>query len=276
MKVFSLKKGILSFVLWIVAIFHIYPIFLVLISALKSKEELGLNPIGLPQNITLKNFFTAFDTMNYFKSFTNNIIILVSTIVVLTLFSTMAAYAIARNSKKKFYSGIYVFFMSGIIVPFQLTMIPLYKLMVNLTFINTFHGVVLVYLAILSPISIFIYSGFVRTVPYELEEAAYIDGCGLLKRYYYVVLPLLKPAMATVIVLNSFSIWNDFLMPTLFLNKRSMKTLVVQLYSFVGQYFNDWSLIFASIFIIVYPMMIIYVFAQKYIIQGITAGAIKG
>jgi raffinose/stachyose/melibiose transport system permease protein len=270
------KLSLVSILIWILAILYIYPIILVLISSLKSKAELYTNIIGLPKILYLDNFIIAFNKMNYFRSLSNNILILVIALVALTFITTMTGYAISRNMKKKLYVFLYSFFLSGIIIPFQMIMIPLYKFMSVLDLINTYHGVIMVYMATLTPISVFIYTGFIKTVPYELEEAAYIDGCGLFKRYYFIVLPLLKPAIATVVILNSFAIWNDFLMPTLFLNRTNMKTLIVSLYSFIGQYYNDWSLIFSSIFIIIYPILILYIFAQKYIIDGITAGAVKG
>lgn len=270
------RSIILSVIIWLIALVYIYPIILILISSLKTKSELYTNIIGLPEKIYFGNYIVAFGKMNYFRSLFNNVFILLVTLLLLTLVSTMSAYAIGRNSNRKLYKFLYLFFMSGMVVPFQMIMIPLYKTMYSNGLINTYHGIILVYMAILSPISIFIYSGFIKTIPYELEEAATIDGCGVFRRYFNIVLPLLKPAIATVVTLNSFSIWNDFLMPTLFLSKREMKTLIVSLYSFVGQYFNDWSLIFASIFIIVYPILFIYLFAQKYIIKGITAGAVKG
>jgi raffinose/stachyose/melibiose transport system permease protein len=148
--------------------------------------------------------------------------------------------------------------------------------MLALRLINTYPGLVLVYVALQTPFALFLFTGFIRSVPVELEEAAVIDGCGLYGVFARIVFPLLRPAIATMSVLVSFVIWNDFLQPMLFLTSRDRKTLVVQLFSFVGQYFNDWSPIFAAICLIVYPILILYVVAQKSIIRGMTAGALKG
>jgi raffinose/stachyose/melibiose transport system permease protein len=262
-------------VLWILAVVYIYPVVLVMLSALKTKAELAVNPFGLPSRITFEHFTTAFQTMHFFKSVFNSLIITGISVFILVFIASAAAYAIIRRNNR-FYNGLYLFFLAGLIVPFQMTMIPLYKLMVNLEFINSYHGIILVYLALTAPFSIFILSGFVRGVPRELEEAAKMDGCGLYRTFFSIVMPLMKPALATVAILNTFHIWNDFLMPMLFLPSTGMKTLTVQLFSFVGQYFNDWSPIFAGIFLIVYPLVIVYVFAQRFIIKGITAGAVKG
>jgi raffinose/stachyose/melibiose transport system permease protein len=189
--------------------------------------------------------------------------------------ASAAAYAIIRRNNG-FYNALYLLFLAGMIVPFQMTMIPLYKTMVKFEFINTYYGMIFVYLGLTASFSIFVLSGFVRGVPKELEEAAKIDGCGMYRTFFSIVMPLMRSAIVTVAILNTFNIWNDFLMPMLFLPKQEMKTLTVQLFSFVGQYFNDWSPIFSGIFLIVYPLIIIYAFAQRFIIKGITAGAVKG
>ena len=126
-----------------------------------------------------------------------------------------------------------------------------------------------------SILSVFLFTGFIRSVPLELEEAASIDGCGLYRTFYQIVMPLLKPSIATIAVLNIFNIWNDFLQPMMFITSRSKNTLVIQIYQFVGEYTNNWPLIFASICMIVVPVLIIFICAQKYVIGGITAGAVK-
>lgn len=274
-KISSLKEKILPLVLWIAALIHVYPIILILFSAVKSKKELAVNPIGIPIKITLEHFFQAFKTMNYLRSVYNTVIIAFFSVAILVVLASMAAYAVVRKNNR-FYNSIYLFFIAGLIVPFQMIMIPLYKLMLNFHFMNTYHGMIFLYLAMLSPFSVFILTGFIRAIPKELEEAALIDGCGIYKTFFLIVSPLLKPAITTVAVLNVFNIWNDFIMPLLFLQKRSKMTLTVQLSSFQGLYFNNWSLIFAGVCMIVFPMLIIYLIAQKNIIEGITAGAVKG
>ncbi|MBP3468316.1 MAG: carbohydrate ABC transporter permease, partial [Lachnospiraceae bacterium] len=137
-------------------------------------------------------------------------------------------------------------------------------------------GVVFVYLGSLAPMAVFILTGFIKTVPRELEEAAYLDGAGIYRTYFTIVLPLLKSALVTVAITNALSIWNDFLMPMMFLQDRDKLTLTVMLSNFRGMYFNDWSMIFAGVCLIVLPMLIIYLFAQRYIVDGITGGAVKG
>lgn len=274
----KLKKKsskILSVLLWLVAIIHIYPVLLVLMSSVKSKHELAANPFGIPTEITFQYFKQAFKTMHYTRSFLNTVIIAGFSVTILLLIASMVAYAVARK-ENKFYNFIYMFFLAGLIVPFQMTMIPLYKIMLATKLISTFQGMVFFYLSFLAPFSVFLLTGFIKTVPRELEEAAYIDGCGLYRNFFNIVLPLLRPALSTVAVLNLFSIWNDFLPPMLYLQKSASMTLTVQLNSFRGMYVNDWSLIFTGVCMIVAPMLVIYIFAQRFIISGITAGAVKG
>lgn len=261
--------------LWAIALLHVYPLILILFSALKSKSELAYFPFSPPKDITFEHFATAFETMHYFRSLFNTVLITVLSVGLITLIASAAGYAIARRGGR-FYNGLYLFFLAGMIVPFQMTMIPLYKLVIKLNLINSYTGVTSVYLSLLIPFSLFFYTGFVKNVPRELEEAALIDGAGMLKTFLHIVFPLLKPATATVTVLNAFIVWNDFLLPLLFLPSGNKMTLVVQLFNFVGQYFNNWSPIFAAIMLIVYPMLIMYLFSQRFMIKGITAGATKG
>jgi raffinose/stachyose/melibiose transport system permease protein len=268
-------NALIQAILWVVAAIHAYPILLVLLSSLKSTEELGRNPAGLPRSVTLEFFRNAFQSLHYFRSLFNTVLIAAVSVTLLVIVASSAAYVITRRANG-FYNKLYVFFMAGLIVPFQMTMLPLYKLIRSLGLMSTYRGIICIYLAMLAPFSIFLFAGFIKTVPVELEESAKIDGCGLYRSFLIIVFPLLRPAIATVAVLDMISIWNDFLMPMLFLQKNQVKTLIVQVSSFFGQYFSDWSSIFASICLIVYPMILIYLLTQKVIIKGITSGAVKG
>lgn len=278
MKRLTMKKtafkisGILCWILFFPV--FLYPIYIILSSALKTKSELALNPSGIPVEPTLNNFMQAFSKMNYLRSTANTIFVVVIVVGITLIMSSMAAYAIARKGKS--YNWIYFLFLSGLMIPFQLRMIPLYKMLVNMKLVNSLWGIILVYLGSQAPMTIFLLSGFVKTIPRELEEAAYIDGAGMYRTFFSVVLPLLKSSLTTVGVLCAFTVWNDFLMPMLFLQKRDSLTITVTLSQFQGLYSSDWSMIFAGVCLIVLPMLIIYLFAQKFIISGITAGAVKG
>ncbi|MBW5448560.1 ABC transporter permease subunit [Cohnella sp. CFH 77786] len=261
--------------LWILTALHIYPILLVLLSSVRTKADLAASPFGLPKQLTFEYFATAFQTMHYLRSLFNTGLIACLSVGLCVVMAAMAAYAIVRRNNR-FYRAMYILFLAGIIIPFQMTMIPLYKVLQTFELINTFQGVIFIYIGSLAPFSVFLLCGFVKGVPRELEEAALIDGCGRYRTFFRIVLPLLKPAVTTVSVLNVFYVWNDFLLPMLYLSDSKKMTITVQLASFQGLYFNDWSLIFAGVCMIVLPMLIIYLIAQRFIISGITAGAVKG
>jgi raffinose/stachyose/melibiose transport system permease protein len=271
-NIFHIPKVI---VLWVMAIIYTLPILYLFISTFKTKSELYTNPFGLPKHFTFENFILAIKETNYVRSISNSGYIVAVTVFFIVLISSAAAYAITRKNNT-FYNWLYIFFLAGMIVPFQMTMLPLYKVMLALHLMNKLNGAVCVYLGITSPFCIFLFSGFIKNIPRELEEAAYIDGCGIFFTFIRVVFPLLKPVIATVAVLESFNVWNDFMMPLLFLSDPNKRTIVVQLFAFTGQYESSWNMILASIFLILCPVLIFYIFAQKYIISGITAGAVKG
>lgn len=253
---------------------HLYPILLIFISAVKTKAEMAANPFGFPKEITWEYFIKAADKMQYGQSVWNSALIVVVVVGILLLTSSMAAYAISRRGG--IYNIFYFIFLVGMLVPFQMIMIPLYKYLMNFHMINKLSGVMCVYLATLAPFSVFLLTGFIKSVPKELEESAYLDGAGCYRAFFAIIFPLLRPSLATVAVLNAFTIWNDYLMPMLYLQSKDKLTLTVTLANFQGMYFNDWSMIFAGVCLIVLPILILYLLAQKYIIGGMTAGAVKG
>ena len=272
------KRGrvLLGIALWCLAFVHIYPLALILISALKHPESMYDNPGGLPKVITLENFRLVINRMHYGRSLFNTFLITFFSVFFTVILTAMAAYAIQRQWKHKMFRGLYLLFMAGLIVPFQMTMIPLFKMMSLFRLFNTYQGMVLVNIALGAPFSTFVFTGFVSGIPKELEEAAYVDGAGIYRTFFQIVLPVMKPAAATVVIINSFNFWNDFLPPMLFLTKTQMQTLVPRLASYIGEYSTNWSAIFAGVFLIVYPVLILYILMQKYIIKGMTAGAVKG
>lgn len=267
----KILTGILSVMLLAV---YVYPIILVFCSSLKTKKEMAVNPSGLPKNITFDYFKKAYESMNYLQTIGNTLFIAVLAVSLILLFASMAAYAIARKGKK--YNWMYFLFLAGMMVPFQMRMTPLYKMVLKMGLMNKLIGVVFIYMSSLAPMAVFILTGFIKSVPKELEEAAYLDGAGIYRTYFTIVLPLLKSALVTVAITNALAIWNDFLMPMMFLQDRNKLTLTVMLSNFQGMYFNDWSMIFAGVCLIVLPMLIIYLFAQRFIVDGLTGGAVKG
>ncbi len=171
---------------------------------------------------------------------------------------------------------IYIYFVAGLIVPLQLGLFPLYKEMHDLQLINTYYGVILLYIAVNLPFVIFLYTSFIKTVPRELEEAALLDGAGPMQIFWLIVFPLLTPVTATVAITSALSTWNDFFIPLIFLQRDGMQTLPLAIFNFVGQYNNNWPLIFASVIISSLPLIVLFLVLQRYFIKGITAGALRG
>lgn len=268
-------KILLIVLLWVIAAFHMFPMLIVLIEPFKTKAEILRSPFSLPKSITLTNFAEAIKAIDFPRAAFNSIFITVVSVILIVLFSSMTAYAIARRNNR-FYNFLYLTFLGGMIVPFQMTMLPLYKTIHAFDLMNTHRGIILIYVSTGVVFPIFLLAGFIKAVPKELEEAAKIDGCGLYSTFFRIVFPLLKPALATVTILATFGIWNDFMIPLLFLTTKEKRTIVVRIYDFMGMYASDWNLIFATIFLVVFPMVILYLYAQKFIISGITTGAVKG
>ncbi len=275
MKMKKHRHIVLEIFLAALAILHLYPICLIALSAFKTTADLAQNPFGLPKEFVIENFVKAFDQMDYLRSAMNSLIVTFFSVTLLIVMSAATAYCIIRRNTR-FYRILYMVFLFGLIVPYQMIMIPLYRIIKDMGLMSSYQGLILVYLAIFAPFSVFLFSGFVKTIPLELEEAAALDGCGIYRTFFSIVFPLLQPAMATIAVLNVFHVWNDFLQPLMFVQERKMNTLVIQIYQFVGEFSNKWPLIFAAICMIVVPIMIIFLFSQKYVINGITAGAVKG
>jgi raffinose/stachyose/melibiose transport system permease protein len=171
---------------------------------------------------------------------------------------------------------LYLFFLAGIMIPIQLDLVPLFALVHNLGISHSRLGIVCLYVAFAMPLTVFFYAGFLRTIPLEVEEAAEIDGCSQWRCYFQIVFPLLQPVTSTVFILQFLAVWNDFFLPVIFLNTPDLRTVQVAIYSFLGRYSNDWVHMFPILVLGMLPVLIIYLFLQKYIVSGIMAGSVKG
>lgn len=222
------------------------------------------------------NFQEVLFNNNFFQFFSNSVLITLVSILLILLVVPLTAYAISRNMNKWYFKTLYILFIMGIIIPFQVIMLPVTRLMTELDLLNRF-GLILLYVTYALTQGVFLYVGYIRTtIPKELEEAAEVDGCSKFRTYRSVIFPLLAPLTATVIIVNSFWIWNDFLLPLLILNKsETFWTLPLFQYNFKSQYSFNYNLAFASFVMTVIPIMLVYVFFQKQIIAGLTGGAVK-
>jgi raffinose/stachyose/melibiose transport system permease protein len=259
----------------LVALIVLFPLYLIMITAVKSPNDIAMSPFGWPKGFVFNNFVQAWQSGHFDWGFRNSLFIAVISITFIVFIGALAAYPLARKPSRV-NNLIYILFISLIMVPFQMAMIPLYKLIKGLEWINTYRAVICINIATSMPLVIFLYTGFMKSIPKELEESAIIDGCNELMIFWRIVFPLLKPATATVIILNTLQIWNDFLMPMLFLQKAEYRTIPVALFAFQGQYNNNWSLLFAAMALAMIPMLIMFLILQRDFIKGITAGSVKG
>jgi raffinose/stachyose/melibiose transport system permease protein len=269
------KKGITYLIVLFWSLLVLIPLGIVLSVAVKSPSELLKNPFGWPTQFAWSNFSDAWNNAALGQALFNSVLITGVSIVVLIICGASAAYPLARQ-RGVWSHRLYLYFVAGIIVPFQLCIIPLYKEMHDLHLINSYYGACLLYIASNLPLVIFLYTGFIKTVPRELEEAAAIDGASPLRIFWEIIFPLLQPVTATVVITASLSIWNDLFIPLLFLQKNEMQTLPMAIYSFTGQYNNNWSLIFASVIVSSLPLVLLFLFLQRHFIKGIAGGAMKG
>ncbi|WP_394916507.1 carbohydrate ABC transporter permease [uncultured Robinsoniella sp.] len=259
------------FSLLLVMIYAI-PIWMVFVNSFKSRREANLFGIELPYEWALGNYAEVFESGNILSAFMNGMIIASGAVVLILLCSSMAAFVIAR-SHKKLIKGAYFLFLIGIVVP--IAFIPTYLVLNQLQLLNSYLGIILLHATYGLPASIFLYSGFVNTIPRELDEAAIMDGARLPTLYMSVIFPLLKPITSTLFIFNFVGAWNDVQLP-LFFTGSDKWTLPLTMYNFYGAKSSSWNLIFADIMLTIAPLLVIYLVAQRYIIEGMTAGAVKG
>ncbi len=269
------KIGYASF-LCMVFLIMITPVYYLLVTTFKSPEEAALSPLGWPEAFIFDNYVKAIEAMKYGQALKNNLIIAIVSVVLLVIFSSMSAYVIAR-SRKKIFKIMNSIFMIGLIIPFQISIIPLYKMLSAVGLMNTHAAVILVDVFCINlPLSIFLMRGFISTVPMELEEAARIDGCGTFQGYWRVIFPLLKPIVSTVAILNTLAIWNDFMTPLLLIQDPQKQVLLQRVYQNVGPFSTNWTAFFPMLVMATLPLVIFYLILQKQIIEGVVAGAVKG
>ena len=209
------------------------------------------------------------------KKFKNILITIVEILVVAGIISSMAAYAIARMTWK-LKNAVYGLFMIGIMIPAQAALLPLFQILDKLGLKGGYLGLIIPYIAGALPMSIMILVGFYRGIPREMEEAAYIDGCNRWQTYWKIVFPLLKPTIATVAIIDAMAFWNDYLLPSLVLGRKELYTLPIATQAFYGTYSTDLGLVLTALLLAMLPILVLYLFLQRYIVEGVTSGAVKG
>lgn len=261
----------LATVLMVLAVIFIYPMIFVLINSIRSTEEIILDPAGWPVKLYLENYVQAWKEMQFHRVFLNTLVITVLSTVGIIITSAMCAYALARSNSKISWA-LYIFFAFYLVIPFQIIMVPIGVLASDLHLMNI-PGIIVMYWGLGCPTAIFMFHGFIKSVPRELEESAAIDGAGRFYIFFIIVLPLIKTIVATIAVIDALWIWNDFLLPMIVIKKG---TIQLAQQAFKGLSVNKYGPMCASLAISSIPIISFYLALQKHIIKGIAAGAVKG
>ncbi|MEW9121158.1 MAG: carbohydrate ABC transporter permease [Thermotaleaceae bacterium] len=272
-----IKKGKIGWAIigTILGILFLSPFYIVFVNSLKTQKGIFINVMGLPSKeyFTLKNYTQAFIELDFFRSFSNSLLITLSSTAVIVVFASMAAWMMVRT-KSKLSTLLFFIFAGAMLIPFQSVMLPLINIMGKLGLLNRI-GIIFMYLGFGSSLSIMLYHGFIKGIPLELEEAAILDGCNVFQVFWYIVFPILKPITVTVCILNIMWIWNDFLLPQLVINRPEWHTIPLKMFYFFGQYSKRWDLALAGLIIAMVPIILFYFIAQKHIVKGVTQGSIK-
>jgi raffinose/stachyose/melibiose transport system permease protein len=260
----------------LIALYTLAPLWLLVVNSFKGQGAIIRDPLGLPDTFDFQYIFKAMEEIHFFKALGITALITFVSVGLIVVVSSMAAWIMVRN-KSKFSGLIFMVFVAAMLIPFQAIMYPLIRFFDSLGLKNI-GGLVIMYGGFGLSMSVFLYHGFVKGVPLSIEEAAFIDGCNVFQMFFRIVMPLLKSITVTVIVLNALWIWNDYLLPFLVIGNSGSKTLVLELYFtriLAGQSGNPWQLIFPAVFVSIIPIVLVFLFLQKFIVKGISDGAIK-
>jgi len=251
------------------------PMYLTVTIAMKTPAEMTTSFFSLPSSFYLGNFEQVINKGKFWLFLGNSTYITIASIAVMLILIPMLSYAISRNAQRPYFKFVYVFILAGIFIPFQAIMLPVYKHMSSLNLLNQ-PGLIIMYVTFSFTQGMFLCVGFLKNVPLELDDASKIDGCGVWQTFTRIVYPLMIPILVTILILNSLWLWNDFMLPLIMLNRTSdFWTLPLFIYNFKSEYSFDYNLAFAGFFMTMLPILILYGFAQKYIIGGLTEGALK-
>ena len=255
---------------------QIYPLFWMFCFSLKNNNEIfGENVAGLPQHWLWSNYAEAWTNGNVGRYFFNTVVVTFATVVFTVVFSAMAAYAITRL-KWKFSRTALTLFLMGLMIPIHCALLPLFLTYVKLNLLNTYFCLILPYTAFARPLAIYVFAGYMEGIPREMEESALLDGCNIYKCFLHIILPMLKPVVATVTILTFINTWNEFMLASIFTTKTSMKTLTVGVQEMVGQFTTNWGPVGASLVLASLPTLVIYILMSKQVQKSFISGAMKG
>lgn len=269
----KIKKVALYVLGIILGLIFLSPFYILIINSFKSKKEIFKDTLTIPIEWVFDNYVDAFEKLDFLRAFGMSVLVSVVSIAIIVIFTSMAAWNLQRTRGKKS-NIIFMMFVVSMLVPFQAVMLPLVNIMGKLNMLNV-PGLIFMYFGFGSSLSIFLYHGFVKSIPRDLDDAAMIDGCSKFQTFWYIIFPLLKPTTITVVILNLVWIWNDYLLPSLVINKSGTQTIPLKTFYFFGQFTKQWNLALAGLVITIIPVIIFYMIAQKQIIRSITEGSVK-
>jgi raffinose/stachyose/melibiose transport system permease protein len=267
--------GFLHVFLIVYALICLYPVYFSLISSFKENDDIFASPFALPVSFDWQNYVTALELGNIFRYFWNTLLLAGGTVVLSALFGAFAAYALAKF-RFRFQGATLIYFVAGLMIPIQAVIVPLAYIFGQFKWNDNYVILILLFSAFMIPMTVFILTGFARSIPDELEEAAVIDGCGHWRTFWHVIFPLMIPAIATASTFNFINTWNNLIFPLIFIKKKELSTISVGLLSFFGERTSDYGAVTAATVITLIPPILIYVLLQEKVEKGLTAGAVKG
>jgi raffinose/stachyose/melibiose transport system permease protein len=269
-----LKRGILYTIAIGYAVISLFPMFLMMISSLKPNIEIFTKPLSLPLKWTFISYETLFVKLNYAKYIGNSAYVSVVTLALLLVFGVMISYYLARFNFK--WNGIlFFYFLIGMMLPIKLGLVPLFLLIKDLGLVDSLWSIILIHVGTGLPLAVLILTGFFRTLPKELEEAGRIDGASNMGLLVRILIPLMRPALGTVLIINFIGVWNEFFFPMIFIQNEALKTIPLGMMQLFGEFTTDWSVLFAGLTLSSLPMILIFAFASRQFMDGLTSGAVK-
>lgn len=274
------SRLVIEVLLVVLAIAFLSPIYIMVVNSFKSRAELYENALALPSSISFEYYAKAMEKMDFFTAFANSLYITVISVIIVVILASMTAWMLARTEHKvsKF---IFMVFVATMLIPFQTLMMPLMQVMdwirtnLHIPMLNTREGLIYMNVGFHASMAVFLYHGFIKSIPVALEEAATLDGCSKFGLFWKIVFPMLKTITVTIAILDVMAMWNDYLLPSLTLSDKALRTIPLSTFYFFGEFTIVWNLAMAGLTLTIIPVVVFYVFAQKYIIKGIAAGAVK-
>lgn len=274
------KKIVGNLLVLLGCVCYLFPLFIIVVNSFKNRAELYESMLALPAKIDFQYYAEAMKKMNFLRSLGNSLMVTTVSITVIVILASMTAWTLVRfdNRLSKI---LFMTFVATMLIPFQTLMMPLMQVMgwvrdtLHIPMLDTLGGLIYMNIGFGASMAVFLYHGFMKSIPISLEEAATIDGCNRFQVFYKIVFPMLKPTTVTVIILDVIWIWNDYLLPSLVISQKALRTIPLSTASFFGQFTIQWNMAMAGLTLTIIPVIIFYLCAQKYIIKGVAAGAVK-